>query len=280
MRSLLPLALLAASCQPLPHPFAEDVPPPQSAVLRPRDSAGVVVAPVSGAPAMAEAIAAALRDAEIPASITGDGNKGSYRLFAATSEQPLDGGRSSVILAWELHTANGKRVGQGTTDAEAPGNALRLGDEAIARDIAAKAAPAIARLVQDDPPKAVAVQEPLLAVRAVTGAPGDGGSALTRAMDVALRRVHVAMAEKAEDREAFVLTGKVELSPPAAGRQQVKVRWALLGADGREIGRIDQENAVSAGSLDGPWGDIAYAVANAAAPGVAQLILRAKAAGS
>jgi hypothetical protein len=279
MRRLLPLLLLVVSCQPLPHPFAEDVPPPQSAVLRPRDSAGVVVAPVAGAPALAEAIAAALRDAEIPASTAGDGNKGSYHLYAATSEQPLAGGRSSVIVAWELHTAGGKRVGRGTADAEAPGDALRLGDEAIARAVAANAAPAIAKQMQDEPPRAAAVSEPVLAVRAVTGAPGDGGRALTRAMDFALRRVHVAVAEQAEERDAFVLSGKVELSPPAAGRQQVKVRWALLRPDGSELGQINQENAVAAGSLDGPWGDIAYAVANAAAPGVAQLIQQAKAAG-
>ena len=43
---------------------------------------------------------------------------------------------------------------------------------------------------------------------------------------------------------------------------------------------IDQQNAVPAGSLDGTWGDIAFAVAGAAAPGVAALIERAKSAGT
>jgi hypothetical protein len=238
------------------------------------------VAPVAGAPALAEAIAAALRDAEIPASTAGGGNKGSYRLFAATSEQPRGAGHSSVIVAWELHAASGKQVGQGTADVEAPGDAWGQDDETLIRTVANKAVPAIAKLVQDDPPKAVALAEPLLAVRAVTGAPGDGGRALPRAMDFALRRANVAIAEKAGDRESFVLTGKVELSPPASGKQQVKISWALLGADGREIGEINQENAVPAGSLDGSWGDIAFAVANAAAPGVAQLLQQAKAVGS
>ena len=68
--------------------------------------------------------------------------------------------------------------------------------------------------------------------------------------------------------------------PPTAGRQHVKVSWALQRADGSEIGEVSQENAVPAGSLDGPWGDIAFAVANAAAPGVAELIQRAKAVGT
>ena len=277
MRCLLSLLLLIAACQPLPHPFAEDVPPPRSPALSPRDGAGIVVAPIPGAPEqVADALAAALRDAEIPASTVGTGNKGSFRLMASARAVPADGGRVSVSLDWELRAADGKVVGQGSATGEATAEAWRRGDEAVAHDIAAKAVPAIARLVQDDPPRAAAVSEPLLAVRPVTGAPGDGGKALTRAMDYALRHVHVALAEKAEDKESFVLTGKVELSPAAAGKQQVKVSWILQRPDGGEIGHIDQQNAVPAGSLDGPWGDIAFAVASAAAPGVAALIEKAK----
>ena len=62
-----------------------------------------------------------------------------------------------------------------------------------------------------------------------------------------------------------------------AGQQRVEVSWALQRRDGREIGQVSQENAVPAGSLDGAWGDVAYAVATAAAPGVVALIERAKA---
>ncbi|MGO8915951.1 MAG: hypothetical protein ACLQJR_08590 [Stellaceae bacterium] len=280
MRRLLPLLLLIAACQPLPHPFAEDVPPPRSPTLSPRDSAGIVVAPIAGAPgAVAEALAAALRDAEIPASTAGAGNKGSFHLVASAHAQPAADGGASIALDWELRAADGKILGHGSAAAAAPAEAWRRGDESVAREIAGKAAPAIAGLVQDEPPRAAAVAEPLLAVRAVTGAPGDGGRALTRAMDYALRRVHVALAEKDGDKESFVLTGTVELSPAEAGQQRVKVSWALLRPDGGEIGHIDQQNAVPAGSLDGPWGDIAFAVASAAAPGVAALIEKAKADG-
>lgn len=278
MRRLLPLLLLIAACQPLPHPFAEDVPPPRSPALSPRDGAGIVVAPIPGAPEqVADALAAALRDAEIPASTAGTGNKGSFRLTASAGAVAAEGSRASVALDWELRAADGRVLGHGTAAAEAPAEAWRRGDETLAHEIAGKAAPAIARLVQDDPPRAAAVAEPLLAVRAVIGAPGDGGPALTRAMDYALRRVHVALAEKAGDKESFVLAGKVALSPAEAGRQQVTVSWALLRPDGGEIGHVDQQNAVPAGSLDGPWGDIAFAVASAAAPGVAALIEKAKA---
>ena len=45
-------------------------------------------------------------------------------------------------------------------------------------------------------------------------------------------------------------------------------------ADGAEIGTVGQENDVPKGLLDGPWGDVAYSVAIAAADGLAQLIAR------
>jgi hypothetical protein len=260
------LLLLAAACQPVPHPFAQDVPPPRSPVLSPRDSGGIVVAAAPGTPAaVAEAVAAALRDAEIPATTLGSGNRASFHLLtrarAAAGQASLD---------WELRSAAGKLLGQGNAAAES----------ADARDAAGRVVPAVAQLVQDEPVAAAPAVEPLLAVRPVTGAPGDGGRALTRAMDYALRNMHVALAEKAEDKESLVLIGKVELSAPREGKQQVKVHWTLERPDGREIGQVNQENAVPAGSLDGPWGDVAFAVASAAAPGVAALIQRVKAAGN
>jgi hypothetical protein len=282
MRRLLPLLVfLLAGCQPLPHPFADDRPPPRAPILSPRDSAGIVVAPVASAPsptamALAEAMAAALRHADIPASTQG-GNKGSYRLAATAREQPSGDGRSSIVIDWVLSGADGRSVGHVTTAAEPSAEAWRAGDEATAQEIAAAGAPAIARLVQDEPPVMSAAADPRVALRPVVGAPGDGARSLTRAMDDALRRAHVLLADKPGEPESFVLTGKVEMSPPVDGKQQVKVSWALLRPNGSQIGQISQENAVPAGSLDGAWGDIAYAVANAAAPGVAALIERAKA---
>lgn len=278
MRRFLPLLLLQiAACQPIPHPLSEEVRLPRTPALSPRDSAGIMVAPITGAPAqVTEALAAALRDAEIPASTAGSGNRGSYRLVASARATSAPGGGAAIALDWELRAADGKLLGRGNASGEAPAEAWRRGDETMARMIAGNAVPAIARLVQDDPPRAAAIAEPLLAIHPVLGAPGDGGAALTRAMDYALRQAHVALAEKAGDKESFVLTGKVALSPAQAGQQEVTVSWALQRPDGSEIGHIDQRNAVPAGSLDGAWGDVAFAVAGAAAPGVAALIEKAK----
>jgi hypothetical protein len=279
MRRLSPLlVVLGAACQPLPHPFAGDV--PQAAMLSPRDSAGIYVAPVAGAPSpiagdLAEAMAAALRDADIPASTRGR-NKGSYELRGAASEQKLPGGRVEINVDWELRAADGRSLGHAPSAAEQSAAGWPASDT-VAPEIAAAATPAIRRLVQDDPPIAAADADPAVALRAVTGAPGDGERALTRAMENALRRARIVLAAPGADAPNFVLAGTVTMSPAEAGQQRIQVNWALLRGDGREIGRVSQENAVPTGSLDGAWGDVAYAVATAAAPGVVALIERAKA---
>jgi hypothetical protein len=282
MRRLLPLLLLLplGACQPLPHPLTAEM-PARNAPLVPPDSADIVVAPVSGAPpALAAALAAALRDAEIPATTLGSGNKASDHLLASAAFRPLATGGTAVTLSWELRAANGRLPGSGSAEGEAADAAWRRGDAAAARALADQAAPAIVRLVEAPAPRAVALAEPLLEVDAVSGAPGDGGQTLSRAMAYALNRAHVPLVEKSGDKKSFVLTGKVELSPAKAGQQRVKVSWILRRPNGAELGRIDQQNDVPAGSLDGPWGDIAFAVANAAAPGVAALIEKVKSAGN
>jgi hypothetical protein len=274
------LAILAlAACQPLPHPFADRTPPPRAAIFSPRDSAGIHVEGVAGvsaslSAALAESLAAALRDAEIPASTAG-ANKASYRLLGMAHRARFADGREAVAVDWELRAADERRLG-GTTAGIPAADLSETTADAAAHALAEQAAPIIARLIQEEPPAEVA--EPRLAIQAVNGAPGDGDRALARAIDGALRRVHVPLVEKPADPASFVLAGTVAVSPPQGGKQQVSVRWALLRPDGKEIGKIDQQNAVPAGSLDHAWGDIAYAVAEAAAPGVAALIEKAKAA--
>jgi hypothetical protein len=56
--------------------------------------------------------------------------------------------------------------------------------------------------------------------------------------------------------------------------QNITISWQVRGADGSEKGRIDQANAIPAGSLDGAWGPVASAAGAAAAEGLADLIGR------
>lgn len=277
-RALLALCLAVAACQPLPHPFADYRPPDGSPLLSPPDSLGVVVAPVAGLPApldgdLAAAMAAALRDADVPASID-SANRRSFRLVGKAQPAGDPGGMS---IDWAMVDAGGKTVGR---ESQAiPGAAdLERGGDALAKSLVRQTAPALAKLVVGDAPLPAANADTVVMVRPVTGAAGDGDTVLTRSLVDALQRANIKIATAGGPKESFVVTGRVEMSPPQGGKQQVKVNWALVRPDGSQVGQVSQANAVPAGSLDGPWGEVAYAVASAAVPGITALIERARAA--
>ena len=122
MRFLAVVALLAAlaACQPLPHPFADSAPPPDSPLMTPPDSAGVVVEAVSGAPKetaqdLADAMATALQDNDVPAS-TDARNSKSYVLKGKATANDAGNGKLRVTVAWEMHNPDGSLTGTASRD--------------------------------------------------------------------------------------------------------------------------------------------------------------------
>jgi hypothetical protein len=277
--------LLLAGCQPLPHPFAHDVPHPSAAteILTPPDSVGVVVETVAGAPEpaardLAEAMAIALQKQDVPASTTA-GNRDSFRLAGHATAQNVGKNDVLVTVSWELREASGLPRSRQDAALTVPAEVWRHGGKALAV-LASQSAAFFAKSVESTVPAPTADRDMVVAVRRVTGAPGDGAQSLTRAMADALRRSHVALAETAEDKAGLVLQGAVDVAPALGGKQEVKISWSLLRANGARVGEVKQQNAVPAGSLDGPWGLTAYDAANAAAPGIAALITELRQAGS
>jgi hypothetical protein len=250
----------------------------------PPDAAGIVVGPIVGAPpraeaALAEAMAQALRQGDIPAD-TGAANRRSYRLSGTVEAGPGDRG-TRVAVEWRLKSAAGKLIGQENAVGEVADAAWLAGDPGFAKALAVQAAPAVAKEIEGDVPVERKPVKPVIAVVSVTGAPGDGNASLSRAMGDALRRAGFDLARNAAAPALFRLTGKVTLGPPRAGKENVTIVWVLSATKGHEIGRVNQANAVPARSLDHAWGDTAYDVALAAVGGVVELIQRARmAAGS
>jgi uncharacterized lipoprotein YmbA len=233
--------------------------------------------PVTGAPepasaALAEAFAQALRDADVPASTEGF-NRGSYRLAASAEAQALGRGHMVVKVAWQLRDADGAEIGSGTAQGETPVSLWEGGNAALAGALAHQAAPAIVDLVSGEAPLPANVAA-AVRVTGVSGAPGDGSTSLARAIGTALGRAGVDVA-RGSGKARFSLACQVELKSQPDGKQHVTVRWVLSGGNGKPVGQVAQENDVPAGALDHAWGDIAYAVASAAAPGIADLIQRA-----
>jgi len=277
--------LIAAGCQPLPKPFAEDAPTQDAPIMTLKDSAGIIVQPVGGAAApvalqLAEAMAEALRAADVPAS-TQASNRGSYVLASTAEERPRTGDRAVIALHWELRGPDGSAAGSYEQSAETGLTRWREGDPALIKQLVGAAAPAVADLLLEEGAVA-ADSEQRVAVPLVVGAPGDGARSLARAMELALRQANVPVAESgpAASGRHFTVAGKVGLAAAAEGKQKISVSWTLLGPDGGQIGQVNQENAIAAGSLDGRWGDVAYAVAKSAADGIVALLDHLKKAGS
>jgi hypothetical protein len=268
-------ALLLAACQPLPHPLAEDAPPPDAPIMTLKDSAGIVVQSIGGTAApldasLAEAMADALRNADVPAS-TQASNRGSYVLSGKATERPLAGGRGTVTLHWDLRGPDGAVAGSYDQTAESNLDRWHQGDPALVKELVAAAAPAIAEMLQEEGAVAVDTGQ-RVAVPLVAGAPGDGPRSLSRAMALALRQANVAVADSPAAGKHFTVSGNVAMAPAAEGKQKVTVSWTLLDPEGGQVGEVKQENAIAAGSLDGRWGDVAYAVAKSAADGIVALL--------
>lgn len=267
--------LLLAACQPLPHPFADDMPPPNSPILTPPDSVGILVEPVAGAPEpaahdLAAAMALALQKEDVPAS-TQARNRGSYRLSGKASASDTGGKTLQIVVLWQMMAPDGRTLSSQESRQLLAEADWQQGGKAVT-ELARQSAPTLAKVVQTTAPSPLLGSDPLIAVQPVTGAPGDGSRSLARAMADALKRANLALAEKPEDKPTFLVQGKVDLGPAAGGKQPIKISWTLRRVDGGQVGEVKQENAIAAGSLDGAWGLTAYDVANAAAPGIAALI--------
>jgi hypothetical protein len=283
--AMLALLLGLVGCQPLPQPFADDRPPPGAPILTPKDGAGIVVQPVTGlseplAAGLAEAMADALQNNDVPAS-TQVRNRASYILRGTAQEKMLPDGRAEIDLHWELRGPDGASVGTHEQTLETSLAPWRAADPGLLASFAKGAAPSLAGLLAEEGATDAGSGEPSVLVRTVSGAPGDGPRALARAMAASLRQAHLVVTEKEPAAETaaklFVVSGTVTMAAVGDGKEKVTVSWVLFDPSGTQIGQVSQENAVDAGSLNGRWGDVAYAVANAAAGGIVALLEHLKA---
>ncbi|MEK7244851.1 MAG: hypothetical protein AAB223_02405 [Pseudomonadota bacterium] len=122
-------------------------------------------------------------------------------------------------------------------------------------------------------PLSAAWTNPVILIKSVDGAPGDGNQALMLAIKQSLR-VRDFMVTEDPRQAVFLIEGRVEIAPPTNGRQRARVVWTVTTVSGGQVGRAIQENAIPAGSLNGAWGQVATMVANAAADGVEELFGR------
>ena len=57
-----------------------------------------------------------------------------------------------------------------------------------------------------------------------------------------------------------------------AGKENIRIDWQVIDPRGKRVGTVSQKNTIPKGSLNGPWGAIANAVAGAAADKLIKII--------
>lgn len=280
---LLPLLLplLLGACGDLPQPFfgrpgataarlANQPPPARLAVPTP----ATALLGSDAATAWAGDVAKALQDAEVPATRARP-SRGDWSLVLSAQAR----GRT-VVPAFEVFSPQGK--GQGSVEgAPVPRAAWTHGDPAVLRASAEAAAPQLADLLNriqaarlKADPNSLVNRSARLYFTGVTGAPGDGDRALATQMRSKLAEQGIVVQDTPTGSD-FRLDGKVATAPGPAGQERVEVQWIVQDAQGRERGRVAQLNDVPSGTIASYWGDVAVAVAEQAAGGVAEVLAKA-----
>lgn len=265
--------MLLSACQPLPQPFRpESKGPKANELLRPIGESSVFVAPVSGldgdlAAAMAEDLAAALAEREIPASAharsvlsstltvsiarAGDGGSWQWRM-----DRPGGGGRAGEA----------QPLRQAMARALAGENRERL---QLARAMAAVIAPAL----QPDLPDAH--NDPLnsrtMAVQECVGAPGDGNRSLRQAMrEILILAEQPLVPDPAE--ADYLISCNVRVWADGPDSERVTIEWVLQAREGGKLGDVKQTNRIPKGQLASLWGQTAHIIAQGGWQGLSQIL--------
>jgi hypothetical protein len=112
-----------------------------------------------------------------------------------------------------------------------------------------------------------------VAVLPVNGSSGGGDAELTAAMRKTLANAGWPVVTKRQA-DALTVIGRVQMGEKNGPNQRVSVRWEVQTPDGRKLGELNQANNVPAGALDRGWGPAAFAVAEAAAGGIFDIVKR------
>jgi len=276
---LLVLAMLPAACGDLPEPFRGNPgatarvlaqpPTPRLAVPTPRTA----LLSDAAAGSFANALASALQTQEVPA-VAGPAQPGDWRLNTTAA---LHG--DTVMPIYKVVDPTGKDRGE-SDGAPVPSADWANAVPTALSTAATQAAPNIASLltsiqatIQHADPNSLYNRPAHVDVPPVTGAPGDGNLALTTQLRALLGKLGP-MVQDTPANADFIVRGQVKMVPVADDQQRVEIQWTVTTPTGDERGRVVQLNNVPAGSLNGYWGDIATVVAQEAAGGVRDVILR------
>lgn len=278
--------IVIAGCGPLPQPFRGT---PSIASNNPLvdvpTAVGIAVLPIKGAPEpfnenLSAAVAEQLRLMEIPAEAVPYNAGLGFSLEGWAEAIAHSSSGISADIIWTLRSRAGATTGTYRQHITLSESAWTEGDPLTAARLSAEASSAVITMVGGDaapvrapPARAAPTPDyPTISVRPVEGAPGDGREALMLAVLQSLSLNGVARDDINPD---VILTCEIISTPYDARLQHVQIIWHAMLPDGSELGTVQLDNTIPVGALDGIWGPTAFAIADAGAPDLLNLLASA-----
>ncbi len=276
----LAAVLALSACGTLPEPFYGNPGPVGARLAIP--PAPVLMVPTPGtallddqsAALFAKDLATALANADVPC-VAGPGGKTAWRLSASAT---LNG--NVVIPAYVITGPDGKAYGK-INGAPVAAAAWANGDAAALNQAANTDAGPLAKLlaavnarIQGGNPDSLENRPPRVYFGNVTGAPGDGDTALALNMSRDLPTAFTELVTDAANAD-FTVNGVVKTQPDTNGQILVEIDWMVFDSNKRKIGQVTQLHDLNPADITPYWGDVAAAAATEAATGVNEVISNA-----
>ena len=207
--------------------------------------------------------------------VTGNAGKDPWSALTPQVAQSIAGKAASSFVAWlPAHSSQGAMASNLASQPSsvgaqpaAAGPPMEPKRTAAAKQPAPQPA-ATGSIARDGPIQVV--------VPAVTGAPGDGSTSLTAAIQRELTGRGVPLTDRPTS-VAYRVEGTVAVGAAKDGKQPIQIEWLVRDPHGKKLGTVSQKNEIPEGSLDGPWDRTADQAAGAAAQGIIKLLPQQKA---
>jgi hypothetical protein len=179
---------------------------------------------------------------------------------------------TSAFVTWLPNARNAAIASAGSTSGASAAGVGAPKADAAARPAGSKKGPVVSSSATQTTGSIVGRDGALTAVvPAVTGAPGDGSTSLTAAIQRELQGKGIALADRPSP-GAYRVEGAVMLGDSREGKQPIQIEWVVRDPAGKKLGTVSQKNDIPEGSLDGSWGRVADQAAGAAVQGILKLL--------
>lgn len=275
------LVLSLIACTQAPQPLRHSRTGFDPSVLRLRDGGTISIQPIEGiAKPLAKIMGDSLADSLSARGIPSTSNLITNPSYKVRGQVVIRRNKNSPYIDGAIYWTFTKRESGERLEYSQPFHIERhrwiYGDQVMIDSIVEAAADEFAGYLQDNREReavelAVRDQDIIFYIDKITGAPGDGQSALKKAMALTLRQAG-GLVRNQPHKNSYILDAEVRALEPFNGKQRIKIDWIVKDSTGHELGRAQLNNQLDEGRLTKPWGRLAYEISRAAVQSIGLMV--------